>query len=373
MTLLQFHEYESKLHFARFGIPIPRGRVADNPDDAYLITQELGCYVVVKAQVTTKKRLQDGGILFANNADEARTHAATLLNTTIAGFIVDKVLIEPVVDIQQEFYLAITYDSNISQPVLIAADSPDMYIREPIAPFLGIRAHQIISVANDLNIPREHWHTFTTITRNLYRCFTSSDAILTEIDSLVLTEQDYLVALDCRMNIDPNAAFRQQDLISSRDTKSLTEAELLAEAADMNYVEMPGHIGCIANGAGLAMAIMDMLIENNITGPANFLDIQDSPDTETLVTAFRIVLSHKKLTAIFLNLFEPALSCQVIADNIIQAYNIIQPPVPVVIRLKGPELQLGRQKLRLSGLSNLHCISNLKEGMEVIKRADSGQ
>ncbi|MCA9906083.1 MAG: ADP-forming succinate--CoA ligase subunit beta, partial [Anaerolineae bacterium] len=302
---MNLHEYQSKQRFGKFGVPIPHGKVATAPQEVYEIARELGGPVVVKSQVLVGGRGKAGGIKLAQNAEEAQQLAETILGMQIKGLTVRKVLVDPASKFVKEIYLGIVNDRAAGKPVMMASSeggveieevartNPTAIIREQIDPFLGLRDYQARNLASGINLPREHWRAFVKIAQSLYACYLDSDAVLAEINPLVITADQQLLALDGKMSIDDNALFRHTDLAEMRDTDAEPEAETQARAADISYVKLDGQIGCMVNGAGLAMTTMDMtkLFGGEEIGPANFLDIGGGAQADKVAAALRIILS----------------------------------------------------------------------------------
>ena len=267
---MNLHEYQSKFLFADYGIPIPRGKVATSPQEAYAIAQELGGVVVVKAQVHVGGRGKAGGVKVARDADEARIHAEHILGMNIKGLTVERVLVDPGADIQQEIYVAVTNDRAEGKPLIMASmeggmdieelnrERPDAIIREHIDPIMGLQDFQKTFIASAMGMPRAQWRRFGQILSGLYRCYDESDAELAEINPLVITGEGELLAVDGKVIIDDNALFRQPALTNQRDTSGEPGSERKAREAGITYIKLEGQIGCMVNGAGLAMTTMDM-------------------------------------------------------------------------------------------------------------------
>ena len=385
---MNLHEYQSKLCFGKYGIPVPQGKVADTPDEVFAIAQELGGPVVVKSQVLVGGRGKAGGIQLAKSAEEAREKASEILGMSIKGHTVNRVLVDPAADIAQEIYLGITNDRAAAKPVLMASSeggveieevnrtNPEAIIREHIDPFMGLYSYQSVKVAQNIDLPREHWRTFSTITQALYTCFIESDAVLAEINPLVITGDGKMIALDGKMVIDDNALPRQPDLAELRDISSEPPAETQARGAGISYVKLDGQIGCMVNGAGLAMTTMDMTKlygEADGIGPANFLDIGGGAQADTVATALRIILSDTNVKAVLLNIFGGITRGDEVARGVIEAYNAVRPDVPMIIRLQGTNAQEGRAIVDEANIPNLISAATLteaaKKAVEAVKGA----
>jgi succinyl-CoA synthetase beta subunit len=384
---LNLHEYQSKARFGAYGVPVPQGKVATTPDEVYAIAREMGGRVVVKSQVLVGGRGKAGGIKVAQNADDAQEKARQILGMNIKGHTVHKVLIDPAANIQKEIYLGITNDRAAAMPVLMASaeggveieevnrTNPDAIIREHIDPFVGLHGYQTVNVALGIDLPREHWRAFSRITQALYRCFIESDATLAEINPLVITGEGDLIALDGKMAIDDNALSRQKELAEMRDTSAEPKAETQARAAGISYVKLDGQIGCMVNGAGLAMTTMDMTklygAEDGI-GPANFLDIGGGAQADQVAIALRIILSDPNVRVVLFNIFGGITRGDEVARGIIEAYNDVQPVVPMIIRLQGTNAQEGLEIINQAQISNLITAQTLTEAAQKAVEAAKG-
>jgi succinyl-CoA synthetase beta subunit len=351
---VNLHEYQSKIIFAEFGIPIPRGKVAPDPQTAYEIAKELGAPVVVKAQVLTGGRGKAGGVKLAQTPEEAQQRANDILGMDIRGHKVLKVLIDPASDIRSEIYLGVTNDRAARKPLIMASaeggmdieevnrQSPEKIIREHIDLFLGLRDYQIRNLAYGIELPRELWKQFMQIARGLYRCYVESDATLAEINPLIIDGSGNLLAVDGKMSIDDSALYRHPNLAEMRDTSAEPTAETQARAAGLSYVKLDGEIGCMVNGAGLAMATMDM---TQLFGgsPANFLDIGGGAKADKVAAALRIILADPNVKAVLFNIFGGITRCDEVALGIIAALEEVQTDLPMVVRLVGTNEEEGRR------------------------------
>ncbi len=383
---MNLHEYQSKFRFGDFGIPIPQGKVARTPEEAYQIAQELGGAVAVKAQVLVGGRGKAGGVKIAKSAEEAQAHAETILGMRIKGHIVQQVLLDPANPPVTEIYLGITNDRAAGKPVMIASseggveieivakENPDAIIREYVDPFLGLHAYQTRNLANGINLPREHWRAFGKIAHDLFICYQESDATLAEINPLIITEDNQLLALDGKMVIDDNALFRHKDLAEMRDTTAEPKSETLAREAGISYVKLGGQIGCMVNGAGLAMTTMDMtkLYGGDEVGPANFLDIGGGARADQVAAALRIILSDPNVKSVLFNIFGGITRCDEVARGILQAYDDVQPDVPMVIRLQGTNAQEGREIIDNANIPHLVSAGTLTEAAQKAVAAAKG-
>jgi succinyl-CoA synthetase beta subunit len=380
---VNLHEYQSKLRFAEFGIPVPKGKVAPSPQQAYEIAKEIGGPVVVKAQVLTGGRGKAGGVKLAKSPKEAQDHADSILGMDIKGHKVLKVLIDPASEIKSEIYLGVTNDRGARKPLIMASAeggveieevnrlSPGKIIREHVDPFLGLRDYQIRNLAYGIDLPRELWKSFMGIARSLYRCYAESDATLAEINPLIIDGGGNLVAVDGKMSIDDNALYRHTDLAEMRDTSAEPAAETQARAAGLSYIKLDGQIGCMVNGAGLAMTTMDM---TKLFGgsPANFLDIGGGAKAETVAAALRIILADPNVKAVLFNIFGGITRCDEVATGILGALKEIKTGLPMVVRLVGTNEVEGRRLLDEAKLPNMITASTLAEAAQKSVAAAQG-
>jgi succinyl-CoA synthetase beta subunit len=381
---VNLHEYQTKQRFAQYDIPVPIGKTATSPGEVAEIARELGDGVVVKAQVLAGGRGKAGGVKVAKTPEEASEAASKILGMQIKGLTVHRVLVDPVANIEKEIYLGIVNDRAAAKPVLIssseggieieivAREKPEAIIREHIDPLLGLHHYQTMNVASGINLPREHWDTFSKIALNLWKCYLESDATLAEINPLVITKENELVALDGKMVIDDNALSRHPDLAALRDTTAEPEAETLAREAGIAYVKLNGQIGCMVNGAGLAMATMDIVKlygEKDGIGPANFLDIGGGAHADRVAAALRIILSDPNVKAVLFNIFGGITRGDEVARGLLTAYDEIKPNVPMVIRLVGTNAEEGVELINNSGIPNLTGASSLSDAARMAVEA----
>jgi succinyl-CoA synthetase beta subunit len=353
---MKLHEYQSKLIFSRYGVPIPKGRVAATAGEAKQITEELGGRVVIKSQVLVGGRGKAGGIRLAKSPKEAEDLATQILGMEIKGLPVRKVLVDEAVNIGTEIYLGITNDRNMHRPVIMASaaggveieevaqQSPEKIIKIYIDPLLGLRDYQARDIATGIDLPREFWRPFMEIANALWKAFSDSDATLAEINPLVITSDQRIVALDGKMIIDDNALFRHPDLADLRDRDAEAPAEIEARKYGLSYIQLDGQIGCMVNGAGLAMATMDII---KLYGgePANFLDIGGGATSEKVSAAFRIILGDPNVKAVLINIFGGITRCDEVARGILSAMAEVKPKTPMVVRLVGTNAVEGRRLL----------------------------
>lgn len=350
---MNLHEYQSKRVFARYGIPIPRGEVAIDPAQAREIARNLGGKVVVKAQVLVGGRGKAGGIKLADDPDEAEVRADAILGMDIKGLTVGKVLVDQAADIRDELYLGLVIDRAQRRVVMmgsseggvdieeVAAATPEKIIRIAIDPCIGFRTYQALELAMALGVPKELTKSFADIASGLYAAFMGSDASLAEINPLVVTGDGRLLAVDGKMSIDDNALFRHPNLAELRDISEEDPYEAEARRHGLSYVKLDGEIGCMVNGAGLAMATMD-LTKFYGGSPANFLDVGGGATSERVAAALRIILSDENVKAVLINIFGGITRCDEVARGIIAAMQEVSTDVPMVVRLVGTNEEEGR-------------------------------
>lgn len=354
---MKLHEYQSKTIFAKYGIPIPKGRIAATAVEAKHIAEELGGRVVIKSQVLVGGRGKAGGIKVAKSAAEAEQLAQQILTMEIKGLPVRKVLVDEAAAIEHEIYFAITNDRAAKKPVMIAsgeggidieevaAKTPEKIVKVHIDPLLGLRDYQARDIAASIDLPRDHWREFSRIAAGLWQAYLETDATLAEINPLVITKDNRLVALDGKMMIDDNAMFRHADLNEMRDIDEEAPAETEARKYGLSYIKLDGSIGCMVNGAGLAMTSMDIV---KLFGgePANFLDIGGGAGSDKVAAAMRIILSDPNVKAVLFNIFGGITRCDEVARGILVAMDEVKPKVPMVVRLVGTNAEEGRRILK---------------------------
>ena len=366
---MNLHEYQAKRLFAQHGVPIPRGDIATSPSEARDVARELGGRVVVKSQVLIGGRGKAGGIKLANNADEAEEAAAHILGMNIRGYTVRKVLVDQAADIQQEIYLAVLIDREARLPMLmasasggmdieeVAATEPEKIFRIHIDPTIGLRSYQTTYVASGMNLPAELWRDFYKVATGLYNAFRHSDASLAEINPLIITGDKKLLAVDGKVSLDDNGLFRHPELAEMRDIDEETESERQARLNGLNFIELDGEIGCMVNGAGLAMATMDVI---KLFGgsPANFLDIGGGAKAEQVAIALRIILSDPKVKAVLFNVFGGITRGDEVARGILTALEEVQTDVPMVVRLVGTNAAEGMALLEKANMATAVTLSD---------------
>jgi len=367
---MKIHEYQAKELFRNHHISVPEGYVATSPEDACALAGRLGSLpVVIKAQIHAGGRGKGGGVKVARSLDEVRSAAAAILGRPLVtpqtgpkGKKVRKVLVEQGLDIAQELYLSIIPDRSTAKIMIIAsraggmdieevaAKSPEKIIRVLINPLTGIEQGHCREIADGLDLSGALAGKFSSLVENLYGLFIKTDCSLMEINPLVITAQETLVALDAKMEIDDNALFRQKDILKFRDVDEEDPLEVEASKYNLNYINLDGNIGNMVNGAGLAMATMD-LIKRAGAEPANFLDVGGGANAEMVENGFRIILSDSNVKGVLINIFGGILRCDVLAEGVVQAARKTGIKVPVVIRLQGTNVEKGREILAASGLN----------------------
>jgi len=353
---MKLHEYQSKQLFARFGVPIPRGWVTSSATEARSLTEDLGGRSVIKSQVLVGGRGKAGGIRLAKSPDEAQQLATKILGMEIKGLPVRKVLVDEAAAIDQEIYLGITNDRSARKPVIMASASggveieevavatPEKIFKVHVDPLLGIKDYQTRDIAAGIDLPRPYWKQFGEIIKSLWQVYCETDATLAEINPLVITKDKRLLALDGKMILDDNALFRHGDLADLRDLDVEAPSEIEARKYGLTYIKLDGNIGCMVNGAGLAMASMD-IIKYFGGEPANFLDIGGGASSDRVAAALRIILADTSVKAVLFNIFGGITRCDEVARGIVAAMEEIKTSVPMVIRLVGTNAEEGRQIL----------------------------
>ncbi|MEK6725068.1 MAG: ADP-forming succinate--CoA ligase subunit beta [Deltaproteobacteria bacterium] len=374
-------EYQAKDILAKAGISVPAGIVIDDRMDVRMVFSYLGIYEgVLKTQVPAGGRGISGGIKIVHSAKEAEAAAKRLIGNRLVtpqtgsnGNVVRKVLFEEMVSVEKEYYLGIAVDRSLGVPVIISSPeggksieelaklAPEKIYREPVDPLKGLTAFRAIEMASSIGLRGEEAQGFARIITTLFENFLKLDALLIEINPLVLTGGRF-VALDAKITIDDNALFRHPDLSSIREAEEALEREV--RVAGVNYVRLDGDVGCLANGAGLAMATMDMI---KLAGrePANFLDIGGSAHHKQVSSALRILFSDPKVRVVFVNIFGGMIHCDLIASEIIEAVGSLNPEFPIIVRLEGTDAEKGKRIIADSGLP-IMMVADMEEGMERI-------
>src|SRR4030043_2311984 len=353
---MKLHEYQSKQIFSRYGIPIPKGRVATTAEEARNIAIELGGRGVSKSQVLVGGRGKAGGIRVAKDPRDAEEIATQILAMEIKSLPVRKVLVDEAANISKEIYLGITNDRAARKPVMMASSAggveievvarttPEKIIKEHIDPLLGFKDYQARDIAISIDLPKQHWKLFNQIANGLWHAYQDCDATLAEINPLVITDDSRLIALDGKMLLDDNALFRHPDLSELRDLDVEAPAEIEARKYGLTFIKLDGAIGCMVNGAGLAMTTMDII---KLFGgePANFLDIGGGAGAEKVAAAMRIILTDSNVKAVLFNVFGGITRCDEVARGILVALDEVKPKVPMVVRLVGTNAEEGRKLL----------------------------
>jgi succinyl-CoA synthetase beta subunit len=353
---MKIHEFQAKEILARYGVPVSQGQVTSSPTEAREIAKNMGKPVVVKAQVLVGGRGKAGGVKYAATPDDAEARAAEILGMSIKGITVQRVLVTEAADIAREIYLGAILDRASKSVVFmssaeggveieeVARTAPQKIIRSEADPLLGFPDFRARQLAFAVNIPANLTRDFVRISRGLYSALISVDASLAEINPLVITKQGQLVALDAKIVLDDNALFRHKDLETLRDVNEEDVYERMARENDLSYVKLDGNVGCMVNGAGLAMASMDM-IKLYGGNPANFLDIGGGAKAEKVAAALRIILSDKNVKAVLFNIFGGITRCDEVARGILSALKDVSTTVPMVVRLVGTNEEEGRRIL----------------------------
>jgi succinyl-CoA synthetase beta subunit len=387
---MKVHEYQAKEILRRYGVPTPRGVVVQTPEEARQAATQLGGRVVVKAQIHAGGRGKGGGVKLAKDPGEAAELTQKMIGMTLVthqtgpeGRLVRSVLIEEALNIDKELYLGITLDRRLGMNVIMASAQGGMDIeevaerdpkaihREPVDGVLGVQPFQARQVAYALGLSGDAFKKCVDFVQKLVRAYIEMDAALLEINPLLVTKEGDVLALDCKMTFDDNALFRHKDVVEMRDVHEEDPLEVEASKFGLNYIKLDGSVGCMVNGAGLAMATMDIV---KLAGgePANFLDVGGGASAEQVKNAFRIILSDKSVKAILINIFGGIMRGDRIAEGVVSASREIGLPVPVVVRLEGTNVELGKQILAQSGLP-LITADGMWDAAEKVVAAAKGQ
>jgi succinyl-CoA synthetase beta subunit len=398
LPVMNIHEYQAKLLFQRFGIATPRGAPADTPEEAEKVARDLNtANLVVKAQIHAGGRGKGtfrngfkGGVHLCSSPTEVREVAQNMLGHTLIthqtgpeGRVVHKVMVAESVEIQREAYLAILMDRATGSPVVVASTEggveiettaekyPDRILREKVNPLLGLQTFQCLKLARQLGFAGDQLRAASKLFGSLYQLFISLDCSLVEINPLVLTKENAVLALDAKFNFDDNALYRHPDIAAMRDIAEEDAREVEASKYNLSYIGLTGNIACLVNGAGLAMATMD-IIKYAGGEPANFLDVGGGASESQVTEAFKILVSDRNVRAILVNIFGGIMKCDIIAQGIINAVKAVSLPVPLVVRLEGTNVEQGKRLLQESKLP-IRAASNLGEAAQLVVAAAKGQ
>ena len=385
---MNVHEFQAKEILSSFNLKVPRGRVVTSADEAFDAARSLGGVVAVKAQIHAGGRGKAGGVKIAQSPSEAEQIAGSMLGTALVthqtgpeGRVVHRLLIEERVSIVRELYLGLVIDRSAKRPVLMASaeggveieevarSDPDLILRERIHPAFGLQAYQARNIACGLELDVKLGRQAYRFMNALYTAFRETDASLAEINPLVLTEENELIALDAKMNFDDNALYRQRLVAEMRDYGEEDPLEIRASRYGLNYIKLDGNVGCMVNGAGLAMATMDII---KLAGgePANFLDVGGGASVEQVKNAFQILISDEGVKAVLINIFGGIMRCDVVASGVVEAATDVGVNTPVVVRLEGTNVEKGREILRDSGL-DFEVAGSMEDAAEKVCRLAS--
>ncbi|WP_010269612.1 ADP-forming succinate--CoA ligase subunit beta [Paenibacillus senegalensis] len=381
---MNIHEYQGKEVLRQYGVAVPEGKVAFSVDEAVEAAKQLSTpVVVVKAQIHAGGRGKAGGVKVAKNLDEVRTYASEILGKVLVthqtgpeGKEVKRLLIEQGCDIKKEYYVGVVVDRATGRVVMmaseeggmeieeVAANTPEKIFKEVVDPAVGLQPFQARKLAYAINIPGELINKAVKFMMALYTAFVEKDCSIAEINPLVVTGDGDVMALDAKLNFDSNALFRHKDILELRDLEEEDEKEIEASKYDLSYIALDGNIGCMVNGAGLAMATMD-IIKYYGGEPANFLDVGGGATTEKVTEAFKIILSDSNVKGIFVNIFGGIMKCDIIANGVVEAAKQIGLDRPLVVRLEGTNVDLGKKILNESGL-NIVAADSMADGAQKI-------
>jgi succinyl-CoA synthetase beta subunit len=381
---MKIHEYQGKELLKKFGVPVPRGIVARTPEEAEQAARELGTeVVVVKAQIHAGGRGKGGGVKLARSAEEAKEIASKMLGMKLGthqtgpeGRQVRVLLVEEGLPIDKEFYLGIVLDRTTGRPVFmasaaggmdieeVAANTPEQIFKEQVDPAVGFRPFQARKLAFMLGLPAELINAAARFMQSLYNAYEQMDATLMEINPFLLTRDKRLIALDAKVNFDDNAMFRHKEFLDLRDLNEEEPLEIEASRFDLNYIKLDGNIACMVNGAGLAMATMDII---KLAGgePANFLDVGGGASQERVEAAFKILLADENVRAVLINIFGGIVRCDMVARGVVGAAHNLGINVPVVVRLEGTNVEEGQRVIKESGL-NFTVANGMKDAAEKV-------
>src|SRR5580700_7720733 len=386
---MKIHEYQAKAILAQYNVPVPRGEVAFNVQEAQAAAERIGGSVVVKAQIHAGGRGKGGGVKVAKNAVQAAEFARQILGMTLVthqtgpeGRLVKRLLIEETLPIERELYLGIVLDRVQGKPVFmassaggmdieeVAAKTPELILKETIEPGLGLAPFQARKLAFGIGVPPASANAAAAAMIALAKAYVDTDAALAEINPFILTKDGKVYALDAKITLDDNALYRHKDLVELRDLNEEDPLEVEASRFSLNYIKLDGNIACMVNGAGLAMATMD-IVKYAGGSPANFLDVGGGANAEQIKNAFRILLSDPGVKAVLINIFGGILRCDVLATGVVNASRELNVQVPVVVRMEGTNVEKGQEILKASGL-NFTIANGMKDAAEKVVRAAAG-
>ena len=384
---MNIHEYQAKEVLAKHGVAVPKGVVIENAEKAAAVSRKLGTdIVVVKAQIHAGGRGKGGGVKLAKSPEEAKAHANKIIGMTLVtpqtgseGRKVKKVLIEEGMAIAKELYLGILLDRQSSRVMIMASEAggmaieevaentPEKIIKEIVDPIIGVKPYLARKIAFALNVKGNALKQMIPLIINLYQAFIKEDCDMLEINPLVITKDERVLVLDAKVNIDSNALYRQKEILNYRDLDEEDPMEVEASKFDLNYIKLDGNIGCMVNGAGLAMATMD-IIKHSGGEPANFLDVGGGADEEKIENGFRILLSDPHVKGIFINIFGGILRCDILARGVAIAAKKLKIKIPIVVRMEGTNMEEGHQILSDSGIDVI-VAEGMKDGAQKIVKA----
>jgi succinyl-CoA synthetase beta subunit len=384
---MKIHEYQAKEILKAYGVAVPKGRVAETPEEARKIAEEIGVKtIVVKAQIHAGGRGKGGGVKVVSSPEEAEKAARSILGMTLVthqtglgGRVVSKVLVEEGMEIKQELYLGVVIDRSKECPVImasreggveiekVAAEAPEKIIKEWVDPSSGFRPFQVNKIGYGLGLDPAQVGKMRGFLTGLYKGFIEKDCLLAEINPLVVIKSGDFIALDAKMNFDDNGLFRHKEIVALRDLNEEALLEVEASKYNLNYIKLDGNVGCMVNGAGLAMATMDII---KLAGaePANFLDVGGGASVEMVKNGFKILMSDPGVKAVLINIFGGILRCDTLAKGVIEAVSEVKVNVPVVVRLEGTNVEEGRRLLNSSGLQ-FTVAPGMKEAAEKVVEA----
>jgi succinyl-CoA synthetase beta subunit len=389
---MKVHEHQAKEIFRKYGLPVPRGYPAFDVKEAVEAAEELGTWpVVVKAQIHAGGRGKAGGVKLAKSIEEVQQIASELLGKKLVtfqtgpeGLPVSRLYIEEATAIDKEFYVAITLDRSKSKPIImvsaaggmeieeVAATNPEAIITQTIEPFIGLRSYHARELALKLGLPKNLLNKAASIFTTLYKIYIELDASMVEINPLVLTKDGNIVILDAKIEFDDNGLFRHPEIMEMDDPTQISPLEVEAKKFNLNYIKLDGNIACMVNGAGLAMSTMDTI---KLAGgePANFLDVGGSANATQIANAFKIILSDPNVKAIFINIFGGILRCDRLAEGIITAAKEVSINVPVIVRMEGTNVELGKKMLQESGLPLITADTMWEGALKAVEAANKQQ